>query len=107
MFVVSERVGIIYQVFVFGARVLQCCVTGQIVCHCVAGYLLAAKFHSAKRFCVGVLVLEIVLNVRNSLVLKTKKGVCVCVFSDLEVNVLCNSVAVVAILGGTRQRYEE
>lgn len=57
--------------------VLQCCVTGQTACHCVAGCLLAAKLHGAESFCVGVLVLEIVLSVRNSLVLKKK--VCVCV----------------------------
>ena len=44
----------------------------------MAGYLLAAKLHSAGSFCVGVLVLETVLSVRNSLVLKKK--VCVCVF---------------------------
>ena len=48
-------------------------------------------------FCVGVLVLEIVLNVRNSLVLKKKVYI---FFSDLNVNILYNSVAVAAILGG-------
>ena len=69
--------------------VLQCCVTGQTACHCVAGYLLAAKLHGAESFCVGVLVLEIVLSVRNSLIFKKKvcvcMCVCVCVYSDLEV----------------------
>jgi hypothetical protein len=60
--------------------VLQCCVTGQTDCHFVAGYLLAAKFHSAIRFCLGVLVLEIALNVRNGLVLKKKKCIYVYIF---------------------------
>jgi len=60
--------------------VLRCCVTGQPACHCVAGYLLAAKLHSAESLCVGVLVLEIVLNVRNSLVLKKKVCAYVCVY---------------------------
>ena len=48
-------------------------------------------------------MLEIVLNVRNRLVLEKKVYIYIYLyffFSDLDVNVLYNSVAVVAILGG-------
>jgi hypothetical protein len=71
--------------------VLQCCVTGQSACHCVAGYLLAARFLCWGCWCYKSCSV-------NGIALFLK-GIYIYIYI-FEVNVLYNSVAVVTISGG-------